>query len=73
MKDVCKDGREKVIIDVWNTEDGYEIIRVYKKSSIAGLYNPPSNTNDGGFFYYDIPEEYFEDWDVVEDYRVSEA
>ena len=53
MKD-AKDGREKVVIDVWNTEDGYEIIRVYRKSSIAGLYNPPRNTIDGGFFYYDI-------------------
>ena len=64
-----EEKKEQVIIDVWNTEDGYEIFRVYLAFKPAGVYDPPSNTIDGGFFYYDIDEEYLEEWDVVEDFR----
>jgi hypothetical protein len=57
--------KERVIIDVYHTEDGYELIKVY--TSCKGQY-PPRNC-DTGYFMYDIDEEYFEDWEVVEDYR----
>ena len=64
-------SKEKVVIDVWMTEDNYEIYRVYLAYKQIGVFEPPSNTSDGGFFLYDIDEKYFEDWDVVEDYRVE--
>jgi hypothetical protein len=63
--------KERVIIDVWNTEDGYEIFRVYLAGKSAGVHEPPNNTHNGGFFCYDIDEEYFEEWEVVEDYRTD--
>jgi len=61
--------KEQVIIDIWNTEDGYQIYRVYLAYKPNGVFEPPSNTSDGGFFSYGIDEEYFEDWEVVKDYR----
>tara|TARA_R100000152_G_C6537807_1_gene17109 strand:- start:116 stop:313 length:198 start_codon:yes stop_codon:yes gene_type:complete len=64
-------SKEKVVIDVWNTEDGYQIYRVYRAYKPIGVFEPPNNTYDGGFFRYDIDEKYFKDWDVVEDYRVE--
>jgi hypothetical protein len=64
--------KERVIIDVWNTEDGYEIFRVYLAGKPAGIHEPPNNTYNGGFFSYDIDEEYFKDWIVVEDYRAEQ-
>mgnify|MGYP003115566888 CR=1 FL=1 len=63
--------KEQVVIDVWNTEDGYEIFRVYLAHKPNGVFDPPSNTCDGGFFIYNIDEQYFEDWEVVEDYRTE--
>ena len=38
--------KEQVIIDVWNTEDGYEIFRVYLAYKPLGEHIPPSNTSD---------------------------
>ena len=64
-------SKEQVVIVVWNTEDCYQIYRVYLAYKPNGVFEPPSNTSDGGFFLYDIDEKYFEDWDVVEDYRVE--
>ena len=60
--------KEQVVIDVWHTEEGYELFRVYLAHRPSGVYDPPSNC-DSGFFSYDIDEDYFDDWDVVEDYR----
>ena len=57
--------KEKVIIDVYYTEDRYEVIKVY--TACKNQY-PPSNC-ETGYFMYDIDEEYFDDWEVVEDYR----
>lgn len=57
--------KQKVIIDVYHTEDGYELIKVY--TDCKNQY-PPSNC-ETGYFMYDIDEEYFDDWEVVEDYR----
>jgi len=57
--------KERVIIDVYTTEDGYELIKVH--TTCKGKY-PPNNC-DTGYFLYDIDEKYFDDWEVVEDYR----
>ena len=61
--------KEKVIIDVWSTEDDYEIFRVYLAYKPMGEHIPPSNTSNGGFFLYDIDEDYLKEWDIVEDFR----
>ena len=61
--------KENVIIDVWNTEEGYEIIRVYLAYQKLGEYIPPNNTFNGGFFLYDIDDSYFKEWNVIDDYR----
>ncbi len=58
--------KEKVIIDVYTTEDGYELIKVYSANSKEQY--PPSNC-DTGYFLYDIDDYLMEDWDIVEDYR----
>ena len=64
-------SKEQVVIDVWMTEDDYEIYRVYLAYKPTGVFEPPSNTSYGGFFLYDIDEKYFEDWEVVDDHRVE--
>tara|TARA_R100000808_G_scaffold17592_1_gene38820 strand:- start:620 stop:814 length:195 start_codon:yes stop_codon:yes gene_type:complete len=58
--------KERVIIDVYYTEDGFEVTRVHTAD-----YNkyPPNNCGSGGFFLYDIAEDYLKDWEIVEDYR----
>ena len=63
--------KEQVVIDVWNTEDGYEIFRVYLAYKPIGVFEEPNNLHSGGFFVHDIEEDYLEDWDVVEDYRTE--
>ncbi len=64
--------KEQVIIDVFETEDGYEYFRVYLAHKPIGEHIPPSNTSNGGFFLYNIDEDYIEEWDVVEDFRTQE-
>ena len=59
--------KEKVIIDVYTTEDGYELIKVYKEDSKEQY--PPSNCDNGYFFSGEIAEVFFKDWEVVRDYR----
>ena len=65
--------KEKVIIDVWNTEDGYEISRVYLAYQEVGVHTPPNNTHNGGFFCYDIEDSYLKNWDIVEDFRSEQS
>ena len=61
--------KEKVIIDVWESEDGYELIRVYLAYKSLGEYIVPNNLHSAGFFLYDIDEDYLKEWDIVEDFR----
>ena len=61
--------KQDVIIDVWNTEDGYEIKRVYLAHKPMGEFIEPDNTQNGGFFLYDIDDSYFKNWNVISDYR----
>jgi hypothetical protein len=63
--------KEKVIIDVWDSEDGYELIRVYLAYKSIGEYIVPNNLHNAGFFLYDIDEDYLKEWDIVEDYRTE--
>jgi hypothetical protein len=63
--------KEKVIIDVFNTEDGYEYFRVYLAYKKINEYIPPSNLHNEGIFFYkeNIDEDYILEWDIVADYR----
>tara|TARA_R100000654_G_scaffold27494_1_gene51654 strand:+ start:912 stop:1112 length:201 start_codon:yes stop_codon:yes gene_type:complete len=61
--------KQDVIIDVWETEDHYEIVRVYLAYKPTGEHIPPDNTQSGGFFLYGIEDYYFEEWNVIDDYR----
>lgn len=58
--------KEQVIIEVLSTEDSFPLIKVYSKK--YGYETPPSNC-DTGYFYGEIDEELFEEWEVVEDNR----
>ncbi len=63
--------KEKVIIDVFNTEDGYEYFRVYLAYKKIGEFIPPNNLHNEGIFFYNenIDEDYLKEWDIVADYR----
>jgi hypothetical protein len=63
--------KEKVIIDVFESEDGYEFFRVYLAHQKIGVYTPPSNLNGEGIFIYSehIDDDYLDEWDIVEDFR----
>ena len=66
--------KEKVIIDVFESEAGYEFFRVYLAHKKIGEFIPPSNLNNEGIFIYSehIDDDYLEEWDVVEDFRTQE-
>ena len=43
--------REQVIIDVFESEDGYEYFRVYLANKKIGEFIPPSNLNGEGILF----------------------
>ena len=63
----------KIIIDVYNTEDNYEIFKIVDSDSLNSI---ELLDNDGWFMYKDGVDDWIEDqkeqgytFDIVEDYR----
>ena len=69
-----KDKKEKVVIDVWFDECQNEYYRVYLYNSIT-QYEPPSNCINGTGIFLDEHDmkEYYDGWDIVEDWRNEEG